>query len=93
MLMALLVTLALVAMSATASAEEGFAADLTDEQIGRILNVTDEFHQRQFDLLSLIQVKYQAMLMELQRKDAFTAKTSSANYKRLVRELGKLAGQ
>ena len=96
-LMALLLILALAAMPATASAEEGFAADLTDEQIGRILNITDDFHQRQFDLLSLIQVKFQALLMELQRKDAFkdeeTAKASSAKYKRLVRELGNLVGQ
>ncbi len=97
LLMALLVTLALVAISATASAEDGFAAGLTDEQIGRIQNATDEFHQRQFDLLSTIQVKYQALLMELQRKDAFkdkkTAEASSANYKRLVRDLGNLVGQ
>ncbi len=94
---ALAVSLILLVIPVAALAQEGFAADLTDDQINRIQKATDEFHARQFDLLNTIQVKYQALLMELQRRDAFkdkkTAAASSAKYKRLVRELGDLVGQ
>lgn len=94
---ALAVALVLLLIPAAAFALEGFAGDLTDDQINRIQKSTDEFHERQYGLLNTIQVKYQALLMELQRRDAFkdkkTAEASSANYKRLVRELGDLVGQ
>ncbi|MDJ0884268.1 MAG: hypothetical protein QNJ48_08895, partial [Desulfobacterales bacterium] len=94
---ALALFLVLLAIPAAVFALEGFAGDLTDDQINRIQKVTDDFHARQFDLLNTIQVKYQALLMELRRRDAFkdkkTAEASSANYKRLVRELGDLVGQ
>ncbi len=94
---ALAVFLVLMVVPAAVFALEGFAGDLTDDQINRIQKATDEFHERQFGLLNTIQVKYQALLMELQRKDAFkdkkAAAASSANYKRLVRELGDLVGQ
>ena len=96
-LMALFVGLILITMPATAPAEEGFAANFTDEQLRKIEETTNDFHRRQYDLVSKIQMAYHALIMELQRPDAFkdemTAKASSANYKKLVRELGELVGQ
>lgn len=89
--------LAMLFLALPIQASDGMLADLSGEQIAKLEPIIDDFYARQQKTINMLEVKYQALLMELQRPDAFadakTAKASSENFKRLVRELGDLLGQ
>lgn len=93
--LALFLTAGIVTAQATNSA--ALQQSLTQDQVNRIKDITDEYYNRELEIIYQMEHKALALYHELQREDAFEDDTKAAEasktFKALVKDLGNLMAQ